>query len=132
MRRSEAREVAFLLMFEKEFSTDDVAAIIELAKEARDVQLSAFARRLFEGAVVQMEAIDAQISACAHNWQMSRLAKVSLAILRVAVYEMCYETETPEAVVINEAVELAKKYGGDEEATFVNGVLGGVSRRERS
>lgn len=132
MRRSEAREVAFLLMFEKEFSTDDVAVIIEAAGEARDVHLSAFARRLFEGAVAHQEEIDALISAHAHNWHVSRLTKVSLAVLRVAVYEMLHEQDTPEAVVINEAIELTKKYAGEEDAAFVNGVLGGVSRRDQA
>lgn len=132
MKRSEAREAAFLLVFEKSFSEDALAEIIDAAGEARDMRLSAFAQGLAEGAVSHQEEIDALISAHAHNWHVSRLTKVSLAVLRVAVYELLYGEGTPEAVAINEAIELAKKYAGDEEAAFVNGVLGGVARREQA
>ena len=132
MKRSEAREAAFLLVFEKSFSEEALAEIIDAAGEARDMRLNTFAQSLAEGAVSHQEEIDTLISAHAHNWQVSRLTKVSLAVLRVAVYELLYGEGTPEAVAINEAVELAKKYAGEEEAVFVNGVLGGVAREHEA
>ena len=62
------------------------------------------------------------------KWSKERISRVALAIMRLAVYEMLYVDDIPVSVSINEAVELAKKYGGDEDSSFVNGVLGGISR----
>ena len=64
----------------------------------------------------------------ATRWKKNRISKVSLAVLRLALYEMKFEESIPESVSINEAVELAKKFGGEEDSSFVNGVLGAISR----
>ncbi len=71
----------------------------------------------------RLDEIDAQINASAEGWKTTRMGKAELAIIRLAVYEMKYEEEIPTAVAINEAVELAKRYGGEHGAAFVNGVL---------
>ncbi len=132
MTRRESRELAFILLFEKSFAEESVADILHAAEEAREVQHDAFALSLAEGAVSHFEEIDALISASSHKWNTSRLSRVALSIMRLAVYEMEWETDIPVSVSINEAVELAKRYGGEADASFVNGVLGGISRRENN
>lgn len=73
--------------------------------------------------------LDAEIEAFSNGWKKERIAKVDLSILRLALYEILYRDDVPESSAINEAVELAKKYGSDKSAKFVNGVLGGISRQ---
>lgn len=128
MTRREARELAFILIFEKLFSEDTVREILQNAGEARDVEEDAFALSLAEGAETHLAEVDARISAHSRNWNKERISRVALSIMRLAVYEMLFVEEIPVSVSINEAVELAKKYGGDEDAPFINGVLGGIAR----
>ena len=129
MTRREARELAFILLFERSFSGETIAEILENAGEARDITGDAFALSLAEGAVEHTEEINEIISANAHNWSRERLSRVALAILRLAIYEMKWVEDIPVSVSINEAVELAKLYGGDTDASVINGVLGGIARR---
>ena len=128
MTRREARELAFVLLFERSFGELSVKEILEASAEARDVEADDFALRLAEGAEVRFEELDDLIAQNARNWSTERISRVALAIMRLAIYEMQYEENIPVSVSINEAVELAKKYGGDEDASFINGVLGGVAR----
>lgn len=128
MTRREARELAFILLFEKMFTDAPMSEILEDAREARDVEVDAFASRLAVGAAEQLEELDTAITPALHNWSRERLSRVALTVLRLAVYEMQSETDNPVSVVINEAVELAKKYGGAEDSSFVNGVLGALAR----
>ena len=87
----------------------------------------AFANRLFEGAVKDTSAIDELIVKQAENWRLERLAVIDRAILRLAIYEM-RSTDTPPKVILNEAVELAKKFSSEEAASFVNGILDAVRK----
>ncbi len=128
MTRREARELAFILLFEKTFTDEPVREILMQAGEARDVEADAFALSLAEGAQTNEAAIDEAIAAFSHKWSKDRISRVALSIMRLAVYEMRYVEDIPVSVSINEAVELAKKYGGDEDSSFVNGVLGGIAR----
>ena len=128
MTRREAREVAFILLFEKLFTEETMEEILEKAKEARDLEVNAFASRLACGTADKREALDALIEPALHNWSKERLSRVALTVLRLAAYEMQFEEETPTGVAINEAVEIAKKYGGTDDASFINGVLGTLSR----
>ncbi len=132
MTRREARELAFVLLFEQSFTGDGIADILENAGEARDIVGDGFAVSLAEGAVAHQEEIDARISAHSHHWNRERLSRVALAILRLAIYEMQWMEDIPVSVSINEAVELAKRYGGDADATFINGVLGGFARHQEA
>lgn len=128
MTRHEARELAFVLLFEKTFTDEPMTEILTNAGEARDVEADAFALSLAEGADSHVGEIDAKITAFSHKWSKERISRVALAIMRLAVFEMLYMEDIPVSVSINEAVELAKKYGGDEDSVFVNGVLGGIAR----
>ena len=129
MTRRESRELAFILLFEKSFTEESVEEILHNAEEAREVTDDAFALALAKGAVEHVEEIDSLITECSHKWSKTRLSRVALSIMRLAVYEMLWQEEIPVSVSINEAVELAKIYGGEADASFVNGVLGGISRR---
>lgn len=129
MTRHEAREMAFVLLFEKTFTEYAVREILENAGEARDVKTDAFALSLAEGTEQHMEDIDQKIYAHSHKWSKGRISRVALSVMRLAVYEMLYVEDIPVSVSINEAVELAKKYGGEEDSVFINGVLGGITRQ---
>ncbi|MBE6768802.1 MAG: transcription antitermination factor NusB [Ruminococcaceae bacterium] len=128
MTRREARELAFILLFEKMFTDASMDEILEAAREARDVEVDAFASRLAVGAAEKLDELDDAITPALHNWSRERLSRVALTVLRLAVHEMQSEADNPTSVVINEAVELAKKYGGADDASFVNGVLGTLAR----
>lgn len=129
MSRRKSREQAFALLFEKSFNDQPVMDLAEGAQDAREFIIEPFALELATGAEEKLAEIDARIDAFSHKWSRDRISRVSLAILRLAVYEMQYDDDTPASIAINEAVELAKKYGGDEESAFVNGVLGGIARQ---
>lgn len=129
MTRRESRELAFVLMFERSFGETPVADILDASVEARDVEADVFARELACGAEEYILQIDQQIAEHSHNWSKERISRVAMAVMRVAVYEMLYMDSIPVSVSINEAVELAKKYGGDDDPSFVNGVLGGIARQ---
>jgi transcription antitermination protein NusB len=87
----------------------------------------AFANRLFEGAAKDTAAIDELIVRQAENWRLERLAVIDRAILRLAIYEL-RTTDTPQKVILNEAVELAKKFSSEEAGSFVNGILDAVRK----
>lgn len=129
MTRSQSRENAFLILFEQQF-TQPLDEIIELAKESRELELDDFSMRLLDGVNAHTEELDSCFEQYLKKWKKSRLSKTALSILRLATYEINFEGDIPESVSINEAIELAKKYSGDEEAALINGVLGSVVRRE--
>ena len=126
MKRSEAREQAFQLVFEMGITGDSVDAAIDAAGMSRDLILDDFAEKLAKGVEQNREKIDEQISRYIRGWKFSRLSRVAVAALRLAVYDILYEDNIPDSVSINEAVELAKKYGSVEDAPFLNGVLASV------
>ena len=127
MSRRSARKNAFFLLFQMDFSEaaefEQVKEIFFAEKEEPVEEADkAFILSEVEGVHEHMEEIDAIIEQSAKGWDLSRMNKVDLAILRLAVYEMKYG-ETPVGVAINEAVELAKMYSSDEAPRFINGVL---------
>jgi N utilization substance protein B len=128
MTRSEQREQAFILIFEKIFNNASIDELIENAHIASELSICEFAKNSAAGVEEHNEEIDSKIEACATGWQKRRISKVALAILRLAIYEIMYDEKIPTNVSINEAIELAKKYATAEDASFVNGVLGGVVR----
>ena len=132
MTRHEARELAFILLFEMIFTGEPVETILEQAEEARSVSPEPFALRLAAGAQAHLPEIDDIIARHSLKWSKQQTSRVALSLMRLAVYEMRFEEDIPVSVSINEAVELAKKYGGDEEAAFINGVLGGVARQDEA
>ena len=129
MKRSEAREQAFILSFERIFNMDtELPEMKEIASESELFELDEFAQTLAELVFDKAEELDGVISSFLKGWKIERLPKVVLAVLRLAVAEINYVEDTPDAVVVNEAVELTKKYALEEDASFVNGLLGSVVR----
>ena len=128
--RRKSREEAFLLIFEKSFFEDSIEEIIERARESRELDADDFTVKLASGVYEKLEAIDERISEFIKGWRLNRLSRVVLSILRLSAFEMLFFTEeVPHSVSINEAVELAKKYGGADDSSFINGVLGSMSRK---
>ena len=82
----------------------------------------------YEQVIAHLDEIDALLNEISKGWKTSRMARVDLTALRLSVYEMKYELEIPTKVSINEAVELAKKYGGEDSFSFVNGILGRAAK----
>ena len=129
MSRIKSRTQAFAVLCEKSFNDLSVMELVEGAQDAREEIIEPFALELAQGAEEKLTELDALIEAHSRNWSRNRISRVALAVLRLAIYEMKY-TDTPDSVAINEAVELAKKYGGEEDSSFVNGILGSISRQQ--
>ena len=126
MTRREERELLTAVIFELSFYTkEEFPEIYESEKEYREFSSDYIDKCVF-GILENLESIDEKISECAIKWKLSRLSRMTLAILRVSVYEMLYES-LPFNISINEAVELAKKYDDDKAPSFVNGVLNKIA-----
>lgn len=127
MSRREARDTAFKLVFEIPFQGFDYKDRIDFFIENLDITLTAPEKEYVRSVVCKcfenLESIDTMVAPLLKNWTISRLPKVSLSILRLAVTEMAYFDEIPYQVSINEAIELAKQYGDDDAPAFINGVL---------
>ena len=127
MSRREIREQIFNMLFRVEFyAQEDLTEQYELfaedLPEIRPADLEYIENKKKKIEEV-LEDIDTAVNAVAEKWKTSRMGKVELTVIRLAVYEMRYEEDIPVSVAINEAVELAKKFGGDESSRFVNGIL---------
>lgn len=127
MTRREVREHIFLMLFRKEFhNRQDLLEQIdiylsELSKPT--VEEYAYLTNRFNAILEKLDEIDEMLSKAASGWTLNRMGKVELTILRLAVYEMHFDDDIPIKVAINEAVELAKVFGGDDTPGFINGVL---------
>lgn len=128
---SVARESALALLYSSDITEQDVVDIVESGcYPADDIDFAPYAEKLVRGVCEQRDRIDQQLSAVSENWALDRMPVVDRAILRLAVYEMLFVDEVPVSVTINEAVELAKAYGGEDDSSrFVNGVLGRIARQ---
>ena len=129
MARLIAREAAMQLVFEQLFGGESASeALVDLIDYAPGEKEREYIDMVVSGVKEHAADLDAEISACLRGWTIARLSRVDLAILRLAVYEMKYAS-LPAAVSINEAVELTRKYSSESSCSFVNGVLGTISRK---
>lgn len=127
LSRREAREAVLGLLFESEFRADESSTeIFAISVEDREIPADPYIEKAYFAICEHREEIDAMIGNHAKGWKTSRLSKLSRSVLRLATYEMMYETEIPYSVSINEAVELAKKYDEDKARPFINGVLNSI------
>ena len=126
-RRSRAREVAMQVLYEADLNPGTPAAGREqfVAARLRAEPLVAFAMSLIAGVERRREEIDAQLEARSRNWRVARMAVTDRAVLRIALYELL-DTDTPGPVVVDEAIELARRYGNEESPRFVAGILGAM------
>lgn len=128
MTRHQMREAAFLLTFERIFNSDSIESVIETAKECETVSVDERVIAWVTGIDAKKEEIDAQIEKHLKNWTLARISKVSLAVLRVAIYELLFVEDMETNVSISEAVKIAQEYSTKEDVSFVNGVLSGVAK----
>lgn len=127
MNRRIAREKAFCLFFERAYQTEIPAGVFwDDECENLELENEAYIKNVFFGFEEKKEGIDSLIAKYAIGWKNERLSKVSLAIMRLAIYEMLYLDDVPGPTAINEAVELCKKYDYDSASSFVNGILNSV------
>ena len=130
MARKTARQVAMQLIYQYELGGDGVSSTIEESMETPDLNAEdmLYIQAMLYGTNEHQDDLDDLIAKYAVGWKTERIAKVDLSILRLAIYEMLYREDIPESVSINEAIELAHTYSTPEAASFINGILGSVSR----
>ncbi len=143
MGRRLARESAIQFLYSTDFNKNEsleemLEDFFETGNESNEIRLQnalstndkSFAEEIIKGTIEKMQHIDRLIQDNTTGWAKERIAKVDLAILRLALYEIIFRGDIPDSVAINEAIELAKKYSTDESGGFVNGVLGKIIRAE--
>lgn len=133
MTKREEREHLFKLLFCKDFhEASEMPEQIEMYQEREAADPAAFEhlKKKLDAVVAAEGMIDVLLSNAASGWRLNRMGKAELTILRIAVFEMRYDEEVPEKVAINEAVELAKKYGNESAPSFVNGILAKLVEKE--
>ena len=133
MVRSELREHIFKMLFQIEFNDaqdmpERLKNYFELLEDAADKDRE-YIQKKYEAVIAKMPEIDSLLNENAKGWKTTRMNKVDLSVLRLAVYEMKWDEDIPEGVAINEAVELAKRFGGENSGSFVNGILGKLAKQ---
>ena len=134
MRRREQREHIFKLLFMTEFNSEEEMneqlslyfdSLEELAEKDQE-----YMREKYNHVLEHLDEIDALLTETSKGWKTKRMSRVDLTALRLAVYELKFDKNVPTGVAINEAVELAKNFGGDTSGSFVNGILGKIAKDE--
>jgi N utilization substance protein B len=129
--RRKARELTLQLLYQRELTRanpEEMQANFEEWKGSSE-SIRRFANQLLDGVLLNLDEIDRELTAQTSHWRLDRLAAVDRNILRLAFYELLFQRDTPPAVVIDEAIEIAKRFGSGESARFVNGVLDGFLKR---
>jgi N utilization substance protein B len=124
-RRSRAREVALQLLFQRDLNPGvERAGVEQLVRDRlREPELQSFCLTLFDGVATNAGVIDERLAAAAENWRLPRMAAVDRNVLRLGAYELLFMPQTPPSAALNEAIELARRYGSADSPAFVNGVL---------
>ncbi|HXC78893.1 MAG TPA: transcription antitermination factor NusB [Candidatus Acidoferrum sp.] len=128
-KRHQARELALKVLFQLESSEDDPDEVLRYhaAEGAATSDVAHFATQLVRGVIANREKLDAVLSATSEHWKLEQMAKVDRIVLRIAVYEITIDRHVPTKAAINESIELAKTFSGEEAGRFVNGILGRVA-----
>lgn len=129
-RRRKAREETLRILFRLEFENKQIEKTLNQYWESRKTteEIKEYSTWLVKGIISDQAKIDNIIQQVSEHWRISRMALVDRNILRMAVFELLYEKNIAPAIIINEAIEIAKKYSGDEAATFVNGILDAIRK----
>ncbi len=132
-RRSRAREIVLQLLFQDDVNPPDTAAATAdfLSSRLQSEEMIDFAKSLLAGVRRNRDELDALLSETAENWTLDRMATTDRNVMRLGAFEILY-TDTPDAVAINEAVELAKRFGSRQSAQFVNGILDKLLQKHRN
>ncbi len=129
--RRKARELALQMLYQHDLSGNAPEAIVGTFEDLQKSKTNTreFATKIFRGTVEHLAEIDEMIAAQADNWRLSRMAVVDRNIIRMSVYEFLHERDTPKLVIIDEAIEIAKKFGTQKSSQFINGILDGILKR---
>ena len=129
-KRTKAREYALQVLYQLDIRRGDINETLQEFWDVRQPtpEVKTFAQQLAEGTMSHVQEIDQLISAHANNWNIKRMAVVDRNILRLGVFELLYVTDVPPTVCINEAIELAKRFGDAESAKFINGILDAIHK----
>jgi len=129
--RSRARRHALQILYQRDITGDSVASILSAKTySVEDGEPDGFCRELVTAVEARIDELDRTIGEVSENWSVSRMPLVDRNILRLATYEIVHSADVPASVSINEAVELAKVYGGEDSSKFVNGVLGRIAAND--
>ena len=130
MSRKEARELLMQLLYQMELMNDHSTETKDayLEKNFKEKGHKDYAAQLLELVLSKKDEVDEKINEHSNKWTTSRMPKVDVAILRLATVELLYMDDIPDAVAINEAVDMAKKYSADESKAFINGILGNIAK----
>jgi len=128
MTRREIRDSAFKLVFEQLLRDDDIQELYDIAEEIEEITVNDDVKKIVEGTIAHAEELDSIISGYSKSRSISRISKLNLAILRIALYEAIYDENTPVNAAISEAINLSMVYTYKEDTSFINGVLGAFSR----
>ena len=131
-KRHQARELALKVLFQLEGTSDEVDEVDDVlryhaSENAATEEIANFARQLVDGVIANRVKLDSILSEASEHWKLDQMAKVDRIILRIAVYEIAIDRRVPTKAAINESIELAKTFSGDEAGRFVNGILGRVA-----
>lgn len=128
-KRHQARELALKVLFQLEGTGDDPEDVLlyHAAENGATTEITNFARELVHGVLENRERLDSILTEASEHWRLEQMAKVDRVILRIAVYEIAIDRKVPTKAAINESIELAKTFSGDEAGRFVNGILGRVA-----
>jgi N utilization substance protein B len=129
MGRRASREMAMKLLYQLEIQKDDREAQKDRFFEENPLAPNdkAYVNDIIDGVYKNNETINNLIEKHSRGWKISRISKIDLSILRLSIYEICYRDDIPYNVSVNEAVELAKRYSGEEAGSFINGILSKIS-----
>jgi N utilization substance protein B len=129
--RRKARELALQMLYQYDLSGNDPDTIINTFEELQKSKPNTreFATKIFRGTVENLPKLDEMIQQQADNWRLTRMAVVDRNIIRMSVYEFLHEDDTPKLVIIDEAIEIAKKFGTQKSSQFINGILDGILKR---
>jgi transcription antitermination protein NusB len=128
-KRHQARELALKVLFQLESSGDDPEEVLQYhaTEGAAAADVANFADQLVRGVIANRDKLDAILSETSEHWKLEQMAKVDRIVLRIAVYEITIDRHVPTKAAINESIELAKTFSGEEAGRFVNGILGRVA-----
>src|SRR4051812_20345561 len=129
--RRKARELVLQMLYQHDMSGNAADMIVDTFDDLQKAKPNTreFATKIFRGTVDNITEIDGMIQAQADNWRLSRMAVVDRNIIRMSIYEFLHEAGTPKLVVIDEAIEIAKKFGTEKSSQFINGILDGILKR---
>ena len=131
MSRREIRDSAFKLVFEQLLRDDDITELYDIAEEIDEIIVNDEVKKIVEGTLAHAEELDSIIAGYSKSRSLSRISKLNIAILRIAIFESLYDDNTPMNAAISEAINLANIYSYNEDSKFINGVLGAFSRDQK-